>query len=40
MMPQAGVAIGLALYASSVPGLEPFADLLVNVVIGSTIIFD
>lgn len=39
LMPQAGVAIGLALKAASEPGLEQVSSLLLNVIISSTIVF-
>lgn len=40
LMPQAGVAIGLALKASGEPGLEQVSSLLLNVIISSTIVFE
>lgn len=40
LLPQAGVAIGLALRAGSSPGLEAISALLLNVVIGSTLLFE
>lgn len=40
LFPQAGVAIGLAILASHQPGLENTGKLLLNVVIGSTIVFE
>lgn len=39
LFPQAGVAIGLAIQASNQPGFEEFGSLLMNVILGSTIIF-
>lgn len=39
LFPQAGVAIGLAIRASTEPGFEEVGTLLLNVVIASTIIF-
>lgn len=40
LLPQAGVAIGLALRASAEPGLEQVSGILLNVIIGSTIVFE
>lgn len=40
ILPQAGVAIGLALRATAEPGLERISDVLLNVIIGSTIVFE
>jgi Kef-type K+ transport system membrane component KefB len=40
LLPQAGVAIGLALRASASPGFEEMRSVLLNTVIGSTIIFE
>lgn len=40
LMPQAGVAIGLALRASASPDLQETGTLLLNTMIGSTIIFE
>lgn len=39
LFPQAGVAIGLAIRASSEPGFEEAGVLLLNIIIASTIIF-
>ncbi len=39
LFPQAGVAIGLAILASNQPGFKEQGELLVNIVLGSTIIF-
>lgn len=39
LFPQAGVAIGLAILASNQPGFKDHGQLLVNLVLGSTIIF-
>jgi Kef-type K+ transport system membrane component KefB len=40
LMPHAGVAIGLALRASEMPGVRTTGELLLNVVIGSTLFFE
>lgn len=40
LFPQAGVAIGLAILASNQPGLQETGSLLLNVILGSTIIFE
>jgi Kef-type K+ transport system membrane component KefB len=40
LFPQAGVAIGLAIRASNQPGFEEMGTLLLNVILGSTIIFE
>lgn len=40
LLPQGGVAIGLALVAARTAPLEQAADLIVNVVLGSTILFE
>ncbi len=39
LMPQAGVAIGLALIAKSTPGLQQHGQLILNAVLGSSIFF-
>lgn len=39
LFPQAGVAIGLAIKASDQPGMQEMAPLLLNIILGSTIIF-
>lgn len=39
LLPHAGVAVGLALLASSIPELSQFSAVLLNTIIGSTIIF-
>jgi Kef-type K+ transport system membrane component KefB len=38
LAPQAGVAIGLALYIGRIPGLEPYAPIAINVIIAKTAI--
>ncbi|HEY9184039.1 MAG TPA: cation:proton antiporter [Salegentibacter sp.] len=40
LFPQAGVAIGLAIKASDHPGMQEIAALLLNIILGSTIIFE
>lgn len=40
LFPQAGVAIGLAIRASNQPGFEEVGMLLLNIILGSTIIFE
>ncbi|MGM0933311.1 MAG: cation:proton antiporter [Bacteroidota bacterium] len=40
LFPQAGVAIGLAIRASDQPGMQEIAPLLLNIILGSTIIFE
>lgn len=40
LFPQAGVAIGLAIKASDQPGMQEIATLLLNIILGSTIIFE
>lgn len=40
LFPQAGVAIGLAIKASDHPGTEDIGTLLLNIILGSTIIFE
>jgi len=40
LIPQAGVAIGLALSLSHKPGFEEEAKIIINIVLGSTIIYE
>jgi Kef-type K+ transport system membrane component KefB len=40
LFPQAGVAIGLAIRASNQPGFEEVGALLLNIILGSTILFE
>ncbi|MFW5878515.1 MAG: cation:proton antiporter [Myxococcota bacterium] len=40
LLPQAGVSIGLALLALDVPDLEGSAELILNTVLGTTILFE
>ncbi|MFW5973419.1 MAG: cation:proton antiporter, partial [Bacteroidota bacterium] len=40
LLPQAGIALGLALVAAGTPGLRDFGPLIVNTVIGTTIVFE
>lgn len=40
LFPQAGVAIGLAMRAANQPGFEEIGSLIVNIILGSTIIFE
>lgn len=40
LLPQAGVAIGLAIRASNQPELEEIGSVLLNVILGSTIVFE
>lgn len=40
LLPQAGVAIGLALKAAEHPELQPMASILMNTVLGSTLLFE
>ncbi|MEX0741256.1 MAG: cation:proton antiporter, partial [Phycisphaeraceae bacterium] len=40
LLPQAGVSIGLALVASGAPGLEEVGPLIVNTILGTTILFE
>lgn len=40
LFPQAGVAIGLAIKASDQPGMQEMATFLLNIILGSTIIFE
>lgn len=40
LFPQAGVAIGLAVNASDQPGMQEMATFLLNIILGSTIIFE
>ncbi|HDN19600.1 MAG TPA: sodium:proton exchanger [Candidatus Acetothermia bacterium] len=40
LIPQGGIVIGLALTLKGIPELAPFADILVNVIIGATVIHE
>ncbi|MEG9329107.1 cation:proton antiporter [Salinimicrobium catena] len=40
LFPQAGVAIGLAIRATNQPGFEESGSLLLNIILGSTILFE
>lgn len=40
LLPQAGVAIGLAIRAANQPGFEEAGTMILNVILGSTIIFE
>lgn len=40
LFPQAGVAIGLAIKASDQPGMQEVGTLLLNIILGSTIVFE
>ncbi|HEC62934.1 MAG TPA: sodium:proton exchanger [Candidatus Acetothermia bacterium] len=40
LIPQGGIVIGLALTAKGIPELSPLADILVNVIIGATVIHE
>lgn len=40
LFPQAGVAIGLAIRAGNQPGFEEAGSLLLNIILGSTILFE
>jgi hypothetical protein len=40
LVPQAGVAVGLALALSQDPAFQPVAEIVVNVVLGSTLLYE
>lgn len=40
LIPQDGIVVGLALSMRGIPELSPFADILVNVTIGATVIHE
>ena len=40
LIPQGGIVIGLALTLKGIPELSSFVDILVNVIIGATVIHE
>ena len=40
LIPQGGIVIGLALTVKGIPELAPYSDILVNVIIGATVIHE
>ena len=40
LLPQAGVAIGLVIQVVQLPEIAPFKDLIFNIILGSTVVYE